>query len=184
MAIATDNSVIVVPGRVQILVAFPSAYTDLFVLGESEDSIQVRIRKFELDVPGDRYGGNSGPPTEKQFLGMVAEFELKMSRYDPAQVAKLENIGGLLSTNGEIPLASIGALMMATRGVRVLLLCTRDSTQTRNFPCCLWDQPITVGKQTKYSSCSMGVVAHRAPEGYWHSGSVADVWNTDTTGIT
>lgn len=184
MTIATDAKTIVVPGKVDILVAFPSLYTSLFHLGESEDSITVRKRPFSSDVKGDRYGGNEGPPIEKQFLGYICEFDLKMSRWDAAQVAKLENIGGLLTTNGTVPLATIGALVMATRGIRFLLNCTRDSSQSINFPCCLWDQPITVGKQTKYSSCGIGVVAHRAPEGYWNAASAGVVWDADVTGTT
>ena len=184
MTIATAGDTIIVPGKVDILVAFPSAYTSLFRLGESEDSITIRKRPFFSDVKGDRYGGNDGPPIEKQFLGYIAEFDLKMSKWDPAQVAKLENIGGLLTTNGTVPLASIGALVMATRGIRFLLYCNRDTTQTINFPCCLWEQPITTGKQTKYSSCGVGVVAHRAPEGYWEASKAAVVWDNDVTGMT
>lgn len=184
MTIATPADAIIVPGKVDILVAFPSAYTSLFKLGESEDSITVRKRPFFHDVPGDRYGGQGGPPIEKQFLGYTADFELKMSRWDPAQLAKIESIGGLLATNGTVPLAVIGATVLATRGIRILLYCTRDTTQTINFPCCTFEQPITVGKQTKYSSCGMGITANRAPEGYWEATKAGVVWDADVLGMT
>lgn len=188
MTIASDSRVIVVPGRVEILLAVTNAYTSLFHLGESEDGIQVSEQYFWHDVPGDRYGGSSGPPTEKQFLGMMARFNLRMSRWDPAQLAKIENVGGLLSTNGLVPLASVGALTLATRGVRILLVCNRDSSQTRNYPCCIVSEPITVGKQSKYSTCGLGIEAHRVPEGYWAIGSgdcvAGVVWDDDVTGTT
>lgn len=188
MTIATDARAIVVPGRVEILLAVNNAYTSLFHLGESEDGIQVTEQYFWHDVPGDRYGGNAGAPTEKQFLGMMARFNLRMSRWDPAQVAKLENVGGLLATNGLVPLASIGAVTLAAKGMRLLLNCTRDSTRTRNYPCCIVSEPISVGKSSKYSTCALGIEAHRTPEGFWGIGSgscaAGVVWDTDVTGTT
>lgn len=184
MTIATPADVIVVPGKVDILLAFPNSYSSLFKLGESEDSITIRKRPFYHQVPGDRYGGQGGPPIEKQFLGFECDFELKMSRWDVLQLAKIENMGGLLTTNGKIPLTAIGALVMADHGIRVLLYCTRDTAQSINFPCCTWTQPLTVGKQTKYSSCGMGMTGHRAPEGYWYNTAVGVVWDADLTGTT
>lgn len=184
MTIATDARTIVVPGKVEILVAFPSAYTSLFRLGESEDGIEIRKRHFMSGIKGDSYGGSAGPDMEKQFMGMEAEFNLKMSKWDPATVAKIEGLGGLLATPGTIPLASFGALLMASRGMRFLLVCTRDSAQTINFPCCLPEQPITSGKQTKYSSCGIGITAHRAPENFWEVSKAGVLYDSDVTGTT
>jgi hypothetical protein len=166
MPLPVDNSYIQVPGLVHVLFAMPSSYTTLFKLGESENGIQVRKNPMMGRVSGDRYGGNEGAPIEMQFLGLTAEFELALSRWDPVQLTKLETFGGLLTTAGTVPLQSIGALLLRDRGIRVLLYCTRDPSQSINFPCCTWDKPQTVGKATKYSVAGLGVTAHRAPEGY------------------
>lgn len=185
MGLASPADVIVVPGKVEILTAFPGSgtYSSLFKLGESENGIQVRKTPMLGDVIGDRYGGQQGRPIERQFFGLGAEFQLSMSRWDKVQVAKLETFGGLLSTAGTVPLATIGALIHASRGIRFLLYCIRDPSLSLNFPCCLWSAPQEQGRGTKYSTCSMQISAERAPEGYWESGAVGVVYNSDTTGI-
>ena len=185
MPITTPDDYIQVPGKVDILVAFPSAYTSLFKLGESENGIQIRKTVFYGRVSGDRYGGNEGPPIEQQFFGEQLEFELAMSRWSPAQVLKVEKLGGLLTTAGKIPLDTVGALMMRDRSMRFLLYCNRDPTLSVNMPCCLWDKPQTNGKGTKYATCGMGITASRTPEGHW-SGVTYEgiVYDADTTGIT
>jgi len=184
MPIATPADYIVVPGKVDILVAFPSAYSNLFKLGESEDSIRIEKRPILYDVPGDRYGGSSGAPIEQQFLGLQCSFQLQMSRWDSTVVALLERFGGLLTTPGLVPLASIGALLHRDRGTRVLLYSTRDPSQSKNFPCCTWTQPQTRNLGTKYAACGFGITGNRSPEGFWHTLSEGVVYNSDTTGIT
>lgn len=183
MPLATPADYIVVPGKVEILCAFPSAYTDLFKLGESENGIQVRKIPDLGDVYGDRYGGQGHRPIERQFFGLSAEFQLNMSRWDAAQVVKLERFGGLLTTAGTVPLATIGALIHRDHGTRFLLYCVRTPALSLNFPCCIWTQPQEQGRGTKYANCAMNVTAERAPEGFWHAGSVGVVYNGDTTGI-
>ena len=185
MTLATPADVIVVPGKVEILIALPgtNTYETLFKLGESENGIQVRKIPVVGDVIGDRYGGQQGRPIERQFFGLGAEFQLAMSRWDKVQVAKLETFGGLLTTPGLVPLATIGALLHRDRGIRFLLYSLRDPTLSLNFPCCTWTSPQEQGRGTKYSVCSMQISAERAPEGFWHPGSVGYVYNSDTTGI-
>lgn len=183
MTLATPAEYIQVPGKVEVLCAFPSVYTDLFKIGESENGIQVRKLPITGDVIGDRYGGQSGRPIERQFFGLAAEFQLTMSRWDPAQITKLEQMGGLLATAGTVPLTSIGALLHRDHGIRFLLYCVRDPTLTLNFPCCVWTQPQEQGRGTKYSSCSFNVTAERAPEGFWQASKVGVVYDGDTNGI-
>lgn len=183
MTLATPADVIVVPGKVEVLIALPSAYSTLFKLGESENGIQVRKTPVLGDVIGDRYGGQQGRPIERQFFGLTAEFQLAMSRWDKVQVAKLEAVGGLLTTVGTVPLATIGALVHAAYGVRFLLYSIAQPTLSLNFPCCIWTSPMERGHGTKYSTCSMQITAERAPEGYWNSASAGIVYDADTTGV-
>lgn len=183
MPLASPADAIQVPGKVEILIAVENAYSDLFKLGESENGIQVRIENILSPVYGDRYGGNEGEPIEEQFLGKRASFQLQMSRWDPAQVTKIERLGTFLAAEGTIPLASIGALVQAAEGIRVLLYCIRQPSLSRNFPCCVFNTPMEYGRGTKYSSMSIGVTARRAPEGYWNTGSVGKLYDADTTGI-
>jgi len=167
MTLATPADVINVSGKVEILIAVENDYDALFKLGESENGIQVRIENILSPVYGDRYGGNEGEPIEEQFLGKRASFQLQMSRWDPAQVTKIERLGTFLAAEGTIPLASIGALVHAAEGVRVLLYAVRTPALSRNFPCCVFNTPMEFGRGTKYSRMDIGVTARRAPEGYW-----------------
>ena len=183
MTLATPADYIQVPGKVEVLCGFPSAYTTLFKIGESENGIEIRKIPVVGEVVGDRYGGSGGRPIERQFLGLAAEFQLSLSRWDPAQIVKLEKFGGLLANAGVVPLATIGALLQRDYSIRFLLYCVRTPTLSVNFPCCQWVQPQSSGRQTKYSTCSFNVTAERAPEGYWYAGAVGTVYNADTEGI-
>lgn len=183
MTLATENDYYRVPGKVDVLCAFPSSYSAFFKLGESENGITVRKTQYIGRVTGDRYGGNEGPPVENQFFGLSADIPLDLSRWDPAQVVKFENFGGLLTTNGAVPLDTVGALLQRDHGIRLLLLCRRDNTLSINFPCTLWSSPHETGKGTKYAKCSFSVTANRAPEGYWNAGSAGVVWDADLTGV-
>jgi hypothetical protein len=183
MPLATPNEYIQVPGKVEILCAFPEIYTDLYKIGESENGIMVRKIPIVGEVIGDRHGGQGGRPIERQFFGLAAEFQLNMSRWDPAQITKLERFGGILATPGLVPLATIGALMHRDHGTRFLLYCVRTPSLSLNFPCCVWTQPQEQGRGTKYANCGFNVVAERTPEGFWYSAAAGVVYNGDTTGI-
>lgn len=183
MTLATPADYIQVPGKVEVLCAFPTIYTDLFKVGESENGIQVRKIPFLGEVPGDRYGGAGGPPIERQFFGLAAEFQLALSRWDPLIITRLERMGGVLTTTGVVPLANIGALIHRDHGIRFLLYCIRDPTLSLNFPCCVWTTPQEQGRGSKYSTCSFNVRAERAPEGFWHTSKVGIVYDAETNGI-
>jgi hypothetical protein len=183
MTLATEADYIQVPGKVDILIAMPALFDDLFKLGESENGIRLRKIPMLGRVSGDRYGGNEGPPIEEQMFGVQLEAELAMSRWDPVQVAKLETFGGLLTTAGFIPLTAVGALLHRDRGIRFLFFCRRDNTLSVNVPCCTWSSPQETGRGTKYSNCSFSIRGNRAPEGYWHAGSVGYVYNNSLTGV-
>lgn len=182
MTLIATNEYVQVPGKVEVLCAYPSAYTDLYKIGESENGIQVRKTPVYHDVIGDRYGGSAGRPIERQFMGLAAEFQLQLSRWDPAEIAKLESLGGLLATPGAVPLAAVGALVHRDHGVRFLLYCVRDPSLSLNFPCCIWTTPQETGRGTKYATVNFGVTAERAPEGFWEASAVGVVYNSDITG--
>ncbi len=183
MPLATPDEYIQVSGKVEILCAYPSAYTNLFKLGESENGIQVRKIPMIGEVIGDRHGGSSGRPIERQYFGLAAEFQLQMSRWSTTEIAKIENFGGLLATAGTVPLATIGALLNRDHGIRFLLYCVRTPAMSLNFPCCVWTQPQEQGRGTKYATCSMNITAERTPEGYWYPDAAGVVYNSDTQGI-
>ncbi|QDV26349.1 hypothetical protein [Aureliella helgolandensis] len=183
MPLATPDEYIQVSGKVEILCAYPNAYTDLYKIGESENGISVRKIPMLGDVSGDRYGGQSGRPIERQFFGLAAEFQLNLSRWSKAEIAKLEQFGGILETPGYVPLSTIGALVHRDHGIRFLLYCVKDPTMSLNFPCCIWTQPQEQNRGTKYANCSFNVAAERAPEGFWASAKAGVVYDTDTSGI-
>lgn len=182
MTVTAAADYIQVPGKVDILVAFPSAYDTLFHIGETENGLDIRKTPHVGRVSGDRYGGNEGPPIEEQFFGLSCQVDLALSRWDPAQIVKLERFGGILTTAGTVPLAAVGALMHRDHGIRFLFLPRRDNSLAINLPCCTWTSPLSSGRGTKYSVCRFTVTGNRAPEGFWHTGSVGVVYNSDTTG--
>jgi len=183
MTLATPADYIQVPGKVEVLIAVPNAYSALFKLGESENGIMVRKIPVVGDVIGDRHGGQSGRPIERQFFGLAAEFQLTLSRWDPAQLVKLEQFGGLLTTAGTVPLATIGALLHRDYGIRFLLYCVRNPALSLNFPCCTWTSPQESGRGTKYANASFQVTAERTPEGFWENSKAGVVYDADVTGI-
>jgi hypothetical protein len=183
MTVAAENDYIRVPGKVDILVAFASVYTDLFKLGESENGIELRKTPMIGRVSGDRYGGNEGPPIEEQFFGMQVEGELALSRWDPVQLTKIERLGGVLATAGTIPLTAVGALMHRDFGMRFLFLCRRDNSLSVNLPCATWSSPQSSGRGSKYSVARFSIRGNRAPEGYWASSKVGVVYDYDVTGV-
>ncbi len=183
MPLALENDYIQVPGKVDILVAFPSVYTDLFKLGESENGIELRKSPMLGRVSGDRYGGQEGPPIEEQLFGLQVEAELAMSRWDPVQIAKIERMGGLLATAGTVPLNVVGALLHRDHGIRFLFLCRRDNSLSVNLPCTIWSSPQSSGRGTKYSTCRFSIRGNRAPEGFWAENKVGVVYDADLAGV-
>lgn len=183
MPLNATSEYIQVPGKVEVLCAYPSNYTSLFKIGESENGIQVRKIPFLGDVIGDRYGGQGGPPIERQFFGLACEFNLSLSRWDVNEIAKLERMGGILATAGTVPLANVGALIHRDHGIRFLLYAVRTPTLSINMPCCIWTSPQESGRGSKYSTVSFTVRGERAPEGFWEPTKVGVVYDVDTDGI-
>lgn len=218
MAIVTPADYINVGGKVDVLVAVapsayvspqwpfaagrtvpgttpangPSAYAQLFKLGELEEEVEPRIQNLTGRVTGDRYGGAAGDGIETQYFGQAASVDLVMSRWDEEVWQLLKNNGGLsANTNNAILLSTIGALMQRDRSFRLLLYPNRDSRYIRNYPCCLIESDFSNPISTKYSRLQVRVTAHRTPEGHWSdptnaagtSTSIGVLENRDVTGM-
>lgn len=169
-----------VPGKHNIYVAVPAAYSVLLKLGESFDETIIQLETIFHDVHGDRYGGPQGPPIEKQWLGLMGRAQLRLSRWDPAVTALLERFGGLLTTPGTVPEAAAGALMLRDRSFRFYFQATRDNSLSRNFPCCIASNLTLVAGGTKFAMYTFDLEIHKAPEGHAAAGVI---YNADATGV-
>lgn len=169
---------IVIPGKVDIFVACPFAYTigeatitigTPVKLGESADEIRIAHNIFKNPVPGDRNGGRAGDPIEEQYLGESASVSLELSRFDLAVATVMQRAGGLLTVPGKIPNNVIGALMRRDHSYRVTFRATVDSSRTRNFWCGIVERAHILAGGTKFEMFQAEISFHRAPEGHWSS---------------
>lgn len=56
-------------------------------LGYTRDGVTITFNGFFVDVPTDADGGESGPPSDVQFMGMSANIRIEATKFDPAVMA-------------------------------------------------------------------------------------------------
>ena len=168
----------------------PGAYVALMKLGEAADIIEPQKRNIIEGVKGDRLGGLSGGDIEKQSFGFEYDIQLELTRWDPEVLTMIECMGGLHPGGEQVPLNTIGSLILRERSFRLLLYPLIDARFIYNFPCCVAEQPRKIGEGTKHSKLSLSVSASRAPEKHWGAPSSGTdlvtgyVKNNDFTGYT
>jgi hypothetical protein len=139
----------------------------LSLLGYTRNGAEMSQQGFFLDVPGDEYGGDDGPPIDVQYMGETATIRLELTKWDATVAAEVEARlqGGTGGTPG-VP----GTLMFGgSVSWRVLL----DTTSgDRNFLRCFPREVIELNKGTRFSTL---VVVFEA-----HEGAGGVLWNTDT----
>lgn len=170
-----------VPGWCKVSVQQSSGtLATLTELGRTRNGVTVSFEHFWLDVPGDEFGGDDGPPIDAQFLGSVARIRCEFTKYD---IDVLYAALGLLrgSDFGEMGVQGSsekypGKLIFSpVNYTRVLL--QPQIEQTRNFPRCFIRAPHEQNLATKYASPIVEFEAHVHDFG---SGVLA-VHNTSTS---
>jgi len=130
----------------------------LETLGYTRNGADVTKEAFFLDVPGDEYGGDDGPPIEMQFLGEIARVRLEFTKWDKVIAAKLTaRLKG--KTAGTIDTDDIGALVFTNEYYMRLLILAVDNP--RNFPWAVMRMPIEINRGTKFSTLVIEAECHR-----------------------
>lgn len=170
----------VAAGLVDIKLAFPAwinngdnTYTRgaMVRLGQASDLIDIQTKPFYNKIYGDANGGQSGPPIEQQYLGRIITINFALSTWNSAAINLLAGYrhGVPAPTAGNNIANAIGGAdwqdnigrMMLYRGMR-LCLDAGTPVSTRNFWCCVAEEPIAIGMGTKFAEYRFSFTAYRS----------------------
>lgn len=145
-------------GLVTLKIEFVNGqFTDV---GQAMDMTDIREIPYLHNVPGDKNGGNQGPPIEVQYLGGTARIRMEMSRWDTTALNLLR--AWSKNIQGNVQQSDVGTLMLQAHGHRVILDAI-DAPLPLSFPCCIVRDPISYGVGTKFSAMLVEFEAHRHP---------------------
>ena len=170
----------VAAGLIDIKLAFPAwinngdgSYTrgSMVRLGQASDLIDIQTRPFYNKIYGDRNGGQAGPPIEQQYLGRIITINFALSTWNSTAINLLAGYrhGVAAPSAGNNVSNAVGGAdwqdnigrMMMQRGIR-LCLDSGSVTSTRNFWCCIAEEPIAVGVGTKFAEYRFSFTAYRS----------------------
>lgn len=99
----------------------------------TRNGIAYAERPFFSDVFSDTHGGDSGPPIDRQYLGMIADIRIICVEWDKALLSEiLSNLQG--GTGGSVPVGDIGALLIAaSKYFQLSWACATDNSFNRTF---------------------------------------------------
>ena len=153
-----------------------------YPLGYTRNGVDQTEEAFWLDVPGDEYGGDDGPPIDIQFLGAIARVRCEFTKWNVANInfvrARVEDVGGGTPPGvvgeGFFTCATIGSLQIA--GGYSFALKVEPSCQTSGgtygryiFPIAIPRAPIEMNHATKFSTVVMEMECHRSPSTAYHA---------------
>ncbi len=116
-----------VAGPVQVWIDSGTTNTLAF-LGYSENGVRINERPFTNEIKSDQYGGESGPPIDRQIFGWEHKIEIEMVYFQPTVLAALEQGWNTNSTSA----LGVGSLMTcAAGGFRCMLI---GPNFIRNYP--------------------------------------------------
>ena len=152
---------------VQIIVFGPAlVYVNDEKLGYTRNGVDFTDEGFFIDVPGDEYGGDEGPPIDVQYLGGIARFRIELTKYDLATASKLI---------GRIPDASVGTIKAGFNSPGTLLFQDSntyvvhiESVETgfkMRFPRAIIRNPIELNRGTKFTTLVMEIEGHADDNG-------------------
>ncbi|MGH7743823.1 MAG: hypothetical protein ACREQ5_03255 [Candidatus Dormibacteria bacterium] len=148
-----------------------SPLPSLVTLGYTMDGAEITFNGFFLDVPTDENGGDAGPPTDVQFMGMTANIRLQFTKYDETvmQFCRVRLVGqtvgipGLPTASGGYAQGSVGQLLIGGDYTYRLLL--NSPSNPYNFPTAFPRDPENLNRGTKFSTDVMEWYALRGGVG-------------------
>jgi len=154
-----------VAGKCLVKIAVASPFSVLLDLGYTRNGVDADEEAFFLDVPGDEYGGDSGPPIEIQWLGAIARIRLELTKFDRTVFDNLrKRVQG--STLGQP--ATSGTLMIAD--TKYCRLCLVSANDPRNFPIAIPRNVIGMNLGTRFQTAVCEFECHTNASGV--------LWNT------
>ncbi len=133
-----------VAGPLQIWVATGAALA-LEFLGWTINGAEISEQPFIAPLASDDFGGDQGPPSDYQIMGVQHRIGLELLKYQKAVAAKLENFYNLIALSTASGTAGVGMLTTCTPlTTRVLLLSGDPSAPqyVRNYPLAQIIEPI------------------------------------------
>lgn len=130
-------------------------------IGQSMDATDIREIPYHHNVPGDKNGGNQGPPIEVQYLGSTVRISMELSRFNNSAIDTLRKFAAL-ANQGTIDQPAVGALLLQSAALRIYLD-AQFSPLPLNFPCCIVREPVSFNAGTKFSAMRIEFEAHRHP---------------------
>jgi hypothetical protein len=141
-------------------------FVDSVELGYTRNGVDFTDEGYFIDVPGDEFGGDEGPPIDIQFLGTIARFRCEFTKYDSAVAAQLAGrvngaqAGTVTSDNGNPP----GTFLFQEELFYSVKLQNPNGGEL-TFPRAIIRNPIEINKGTKFSTLIMEVEGHRNTDG-------------------
>ncbi len=188
-----NSAVIQVDGLCEISVTTGSAFA-LEVLGFTRNGAEVTGEAFWIDVPGDQWAGDDGPPIDVQYVGEIERVRLELTKFDNNLANKLKmrlNDAGVVydgtSANAGKRL-SAGTLVFANSFAVGLLLRplgrqTGDVPQRPlYFPRAIPRMPVEENKGTKFSTLILEFECHQTLDTDTVELRTSSLWNEDNGG--
>jgi hypothetical protein len=149
------------------------------ILGYSRNGIDITHEGFFLDVPGDYYGGDDGPPIEIQYLGEISRVRMELTKWDMAVLAAVRaRIRGNASVPGTLNTA--GRLMFAGDEFFGLLIDVPDDAYRIGWDIAIPRMPIEENRGTKFSTLIMEWECHGNQA--LDNASINQLYSVDTDG--
>lgn len=142
-----------------------------YPLGYTRNGVDQTEEAFWLDVPGDQYGGDDGPPIDIQHLGSITRVRCELTKWN---VDNIDMVRGrvnapLVMGEGFISCPYIGSLMIGGGfyyALRIFPGCippTGSPYYAYDFPIAIPRPPIEVNHATKFATVVVEFECHRHP---------------------
>lgn len=165
-----------VPGAVPVMIAGINGVSGLVNLGYTSDGCEITINEYAIEVKSDRYGGEQGPPVEKQILGLDADIRLNLVEFNAEYIRYLESrmpgdasivaAPGKIVTPGTLGFAGGNLIRCMLRGVIDAAAIVAGATAIElmspmNFPFCSVHQAVGYNLGTRYSRANVTLKAYQ-----------------------
>ncbi|MDE2102951.1 MAG: hypothetical protein KGL39_37250 [Patescibacteria group bacterium] len=147
-----------------------AALTAMSYLGYTRNGAQVQSQGFFEDIPGDQYGGESGPPVDIQYMGEIAIVRLMLTKFDWTVLETV--MPRLAGGTAGVPGVAGSLLFGGSYTYRVLIQSTIGPVF--NFPVCVPREPYELNRGTKFSELAFVFTAYAVP-------GTSLLWNTTAT---
>jgi hypothetical protein len=140
--------------------AYGAAFDHLSLLGYCRNMPEIEEHEFAENVQSDLYGGDSGPPADRQTFGFIAIVRLEISDFDQTVLSGIRARLEGLNTGAEriFDPTECGYLkFQGGYGYRLLLNAANDPI---NFPLVEFTEPIASNRGTQYERYLIVATAH------------------------